>query len=164
MHPRALARRAQHYNGCMTLPFIQEHKAAIIGILVLIILGTLFVALRGEEDTWLCVDGQWMAHGQPSAPKPASGCGAGAVADFSETGHFTRDNPGLKPGVWYLVYEKPGAPALTAELRFTSASSCKYGPTEGSCPDVLLPSSAMTHVTGIKNTDGSVTVLTAVSP
>ena len=28
------------------------------------------------------------------------------------------NNPGLKPNIWYLVYEKNGAPALKVELAF----------------------------------------------
>lgn len=30
--------------------------------------------LRGDEDTWLCQNGQWVKHGQPSAPQPTSQC------------------------------------------------------------------------------------------
>src|SRR3989338_3983077 len=35
---------------------------------------------------------------------------------FSQEGTVVKDNPGLKAGVWYLVYEKSGSPALTKEL------------------------------------------------
>ncbi|MBM3205336.1 thermonuclease family protein [Candidatus Shapirobacteria bacterium] len=35
-----------------------------------------FLGLRGltGEDTWLCQNGQWVKHGQPSAPKPTTPC------------------------------------------------------------------------------------------
>jgi hypothetical protein len=121
--------------------------------------------LRGNEDTWLCTDGQWVAHGHPAAPIPQEDCGNPApIADFNETGHLASDLPGLKPGTWYLVYEKPGAPALTAQLWFASSSVCVFNSTRGTCPDALLLSSAMTHVTGMKKTDGSIEVLTATTP
>lgn len=43
----------------------------------------------------------------PSAP---------AGVPFAEDGNVVRDNPGQRPGVWYLVYEKPGQPGLSVEL------------------------------------------------
>ncbi|MDO9445928.1 MAG: hypothetical protein Q7K37_11485 [Dehalococcoidia bacterium] len=53
---------------------------------------------------------------EPPAPTPQ--------IDFERTGNLVRDNPGLPPGVWFLLYEEPGAPALTAELEFAAESSC----------------------------------------
>lgn len=54
-------------------------NAAIIIVLavILVIVAGLVVAslLRGEEDTWLCENGQWVKHGQPSAAQPTTGCG-----------------------------------------------------------------------------------------
>ncbi|MGE3855683.1 MAG: hypothetical protein AB7G21_01850 [Dehalococcoidia bacterium] len=35
-----------------------------------------------------------------------------------------RDNPGLPPGQWHLLFERPGAPALTRLLIFDASSSC----------------------------------------
>ncbi|HSV94733.1 MAG TPA: hypothetical protein VLH94_02005, partial [Spirochaetia bacterium] len=31
--------------------------------------------LGGNEDTWVCTNGVWEQHGQPTAPKPTTGCG-----------------------------------------------------------------------------------------
>lgn len=31
--------------------------------------------IGGDEDTWICVEGQWLAHGHPSAPMPTRECG-----------------------------------------------------------------------------------------
>ena len=51
-----------------------------IGVLIIIVvaavllLGLIFL-LRGSEDTWLCVNGEWVKHGVPSAPMPTTGCG-----------------------------------------------------------------------------------------
>lgn len=53
----------------------------------------------------------------PHAPPPP------IVVSFSETGNLVRDNPGAPPGVWQLVYEKPGAPALTVSLDFSGFAS-----------------------------------------
>lgn len=44
-----------------------------------------FLFLRGNEDTWLCVEGQWVAHGHPSAPQPTTGCGQQSLSEISPT-------------------------------------------------------------------------------
>ncbi len=47
-------------------------------IIALFALGGAMLALRvfsGPEDTWICQNGQWTAHGKPAAPKPTTGCG-----------------------------------------------------------------------------------------
>jgi hypothetical protein len=52
-------------------------KIYIVGIVVLVLFVTLFAVrfLSGSEDDWICVNGQWVKHGVPSAPRPTSGCG-----------------------------------------------------------------------------------------
>lgn len=44
----------------------------IIGVLAAAAVG--LVLLRGNEDTWLCVDGEWVKHGNPAAFKPTKPC------------------------------------------------------------------------------------------
>ncbi len=39
------------------------------------ILGFLRFVVGGSEDTWMCVGGEWVKHGVPSAPMPEGGCG-----------------------------------------------------------------------------------------
>jgi hypothetical protein len=39
--------------------------------------------------------------------------------NFRKSGHIFINNPGFKPGVWYLTYEEPGQPALSKELKIT---------------------------------------------
>ncbi len=54
-------------------------KNIVIALAAVLIIFTvvLFVhfVIGGPEDTWICEDDQWIKHGQPQAPKPASGCG-----------------------------------------------------------------------------------------
>jgi hypothetical protein len=49
----------------------------IIGALLLLGVGvfSLRFLLGGSEDSWICQDGQWIKHGNPSAPAPSGGCG-----------------------------------------------------------------------------------------
>lgn len=42
-------------------------------VLFVIVVGTLLF-LRGNEDNWICVNNQWVKHGNPTAPKPEMGC------------------------------------------------------------------------------------------
>ncbi|MFA6918773.1 MAG: DUF333 domain-containing protein [Patescibacteria group bacterium] len=39
-------------------------------ILALIIVATGLIILRGNEDTWICVNDQWVKHGNPRSPQP----------------------------------------------------------------------------------------------
>jgi hypothetical protein len=43
---------------------------------------------------------------------------------FIQEGVLVKNNPGLKEGVWYLVYEKPSQPGLNVELQFNEESIC----------------------------------------
>ncbi len=55
-----------------------KRKLIIIGILILMGILAVFVLrffVGGDEDTWLCVNGEWIKHGNPSAAKPTEGCG-----------------------------------------------------------------------------------------
>lgn len=48
-------------------------------VLVLFFLVVGLFAMRfifgGDEDIWICENGVWVAHGNPSDPKPEEGCG-----------------------------------------------------------------------------------------
>jgi hypothetical protein len=46
----------------------------IITILFLILVGIVLV-LRGNENTWICSNGSWIKHGNPTAVMPTKSCG-----------------------------------------------------------------------------------------
>lgn len=48
----------------------------VVLILVVILLAWFFVrfVIGGPEDDWICVNNEWVKHGNPSAPKPTTGC------------------------------------------------------------------------------------------
>jgi hypothetical protein len=54
-------------------------KKIIVASLIIFLLGFSFLFLRfvigGDEDTWLCENGQWVKHGNPSRVKPSETCG-----------------------------------------------------------------------------------------
>jgi hypothetical protein len=54
-----------------------KKKIVILGIIILVFVGLLFVRffLGGPEDDWICNNGQWTKHGNPSVEAPTFGCG-----------------------------------------------------------------------------------------
>ncbi|HEX9008051.1 MAG TPA: hypothetical protein VF837_02205 [Patescibacteria group bacterium] len=46
--------------------------AGILVVLLGIVIGFRFIF---PEDTWICSNNQWVRHGNPSTPKPLTGCG-----------------------------------------------------------------------------------------
>jgi hypothetical protein len=137
----------------------------ILLVLIVVIFISIFnLRLFSTEDEWVCSNDQWVRHGNPASLQPQTGCGKVTIntdTNFDEMGHFVKDNPGLKPNVWYLVYEKPGAPAMTIELVFDSGSVCIWGEKLGICPDVFLPRSSLTRVRGVLIPNGAVRVVDA---
>ncbi|MDD2758523.1 MAG: DUF333 domain-containing protein [Patescibacteria group bacterium] len=55
----------------------------ILAATAMIILAARF--LGGDEDTWLCQDGVWTKHGNPSEPMPTTGCGVTAEPTDTST-------------------------------------------------------------------------------
>jgi len=54
-------------------------KKILIILFILFLIGFSFLVLRfvigGDEDTWICENGQWVKHGNPSRAKPLETCG-----------------------------------------------------------------------------------------
>lgn len=78
-----------------------RNKVAIVIALVFvaIILAISGIRFFSGEDSWICVDGQWVKHGHPESPAPEAGCGENKkeeiivedeVAENTETGE--KDN------------------------------------------------------------------------
>lgn len=53
--------------------------------------------------------------------------------NFNQIGHLVYNNPGMKKDTWYLIYEQPGASALSKELQFDSASACAINTPAAPC-------------------------------
>ena len=102
-------------------------KWIIIGILI-IFAGILIARFSANEDTWICVNNKWEKHGNPTSPIPQSGCGNGQElqSNFKKSGYLSdRETDKANDGI-YLVYEEPGAPALSAKLKFDEKSTCVF--------------------------------------
>ena len=68
--------------------------------------------------------------------------------NFEKTGNLTTGNPGQKANTWYLVYEKPGQPGLSAELVFGPESVCVNGNKAELCIPGELNAGDRVKVTG----------------
>ncbi|MFH1192719.1 MAG: hypothetical protein V1656_00130 [Candidatus Jorgensenbacteria bacterium] len=57
----------------------QKSKIWVGAAVALVVVLVLVVVMRGfsGEDDWLCGGGQWVKHGNPSAPMPTEPCGTG---------------------------------------------------------------------------------------
>lgn len=129
--------------------------------LVLIIAGILLamsLSDKGVQDepvactmeAKLCPDGSAVGRTGPScefAPCPSGG-------QFTAEGNIVRNNPGLKPDTWYLVYESAAAPALTTELIFDAESECVSEGRTISCALTTFPQGTRAHIAGTTMGDG----------
>ncbi len=52
----------------MKVPMLLKILSVIFIILFILLL------IRGPEDTWICQDGNWVRHGNPSAAMPTKPC------------------------------------------------------------------------------------------
>lgn len=68
--------------------------------------------------------------------------------NFNQIGNLTYNNPGMKPETWFLVYEAPGQPTLTKELRFDSASACAINAPAAPCDLSKLESGVRVRIEG----------------
>lgn len=53
---------------------MKKNLIFIVVIVIIILSATVLFFLRGDENTWLCDQGQWVKHGQPLVPKPEEDC------------------------------------------------------------------------------------------
>ena len=55
---------------------MKRYLAFILAIAAFVAGALLMRTFSGPEDSWICSDGQWTAHGNPSAPRPTTACGS----------------------------------------------------------------------------------------
>jgi len=46
----------------------------ILASIAVIVMAIIAIRLQTPEDTWLCQNGTWVKHGNPSAPAPVKPC------------------------------------------------------------------------------------------
>lgn len=62
----------RYYNK---IAFLEKKIAyVVVGVLLILLLAIFGLRLISGEDGWLCQDGHWVKHGQPSSPMPTLEC------------------------------------------------------------------------------------------
>ena len=118
--------------------------AAFFVVLVALVFAVRFL-IGGPEDTWLCVDGAWQAHGRPAAPPPTSGCGAELPASptaevpFFKDAHLARGEAGMNPDTWYLKYSTEAGEGMM-EVSFAEGAECRVDGAAADCAAMNPPS------------------------
>jgi hypothetical protein len=56
-------------------------KLFLLLLIIFIVIITAGIRTFTDEDDWLCINGEWTKHGNPSAPKPISFCEKSCVSD-----------------------------------------------------------------------------------
>lgn len=59
---------------------VKSLKIALWVVVTIVVLAGVVLALRGEEDTWVCTSGGWAKHGNPATTVPATPCPPGSAA------------------------------------------------------------------------------------
>ena len=69
-----------------------KRNLIIITGVIAIILAVLFgLRLFSGEDSWICQNGEWIKHGNPSAPKPTESCGGNNQQTIKVKVYFNND-------------------------------------------------------------------------
>jgi hypothetical protein len=72
---------------------------------------------------------------------------------FSEEGTLTKDNPGMKKGAWYLVYNESESTSQSIRLEIPSESICAVHGVGKRCSQVELEKGAQVNIQGTLDGD-----------
>ncbi len=126
---------------------MKNQKTLIYIIIALAVLAIIFIGFRifTPEDTWLCQNGQWVKHGNPSAPQPIQSCGNGNMIQNGNSNQninqANTSNPNLK-----LTNLQPNQKISSP---FTLSGEARLWYFEGSFPLRLEDNQGKTLATGI---------------
>ena len=68
---------------------IRNKILVVVGVTIFVLLSTLLaIRFLSGEDGWLCVDNQWVRHGNPRESAPENGCGAVKKEQTTEEGEI----------------------------------------------------------------------------
>src|SRR3989344_213932 len=63
---------------------MKKKDIVLLSVGILVAVGALLFVIKGDEDAWLCIDGNWVAHGTPRTERPVSACGQVAGGSFED--------------------------------------------------------------------------------
>lgn len=103
---------------------MKNRVVLVVGAL-LILLGLLYLRSKTPEDTWICQNGAWVKHGNPTFPMPTRNCNDGDQASPEEAAKLP--NPASqncldKGGKLEMIQETAGTLGI---CRFTDGTACE---------------------------------------
>ncbi len=120
---------------------MSNKNLTILLIALVIILGAIFAYFKfSSEDSWMCQNGQWVKHGNPSATMPTTGCGVIANNNYNDNNNGNvnaNDNINTIPEEINVKIDNIRAgDTITNPLTITGSARLWYF--EGSFPVTLL--------------------------
>lgn len=107
---------------------MKDRRALVVGF-ILVLLGTIFLfRLLSGEDNWICQDGTWVKHGNPSGPVPTGICKDGEqIIPQKGEDNLNMINPASgycreQGGTWERYQETAGEIGL---CRFADGTVCE---------------------------------------
>ncbi|MDD4628588.1 MAG: hypothetical protein PHE68_04320 [Candidatus Peribacteraceae bacterium] len=115
---------------------------------IIVTAGGIFVYQKAQEDTWLCQNGQWVKHGNPTNPMPIGKCGAAGSSGASSLKPVQSSS--AKQSVASLPASKGATTSKAATKTFTAADFEITYPDWAPLPPTAILEPANTKV-GVRN-------------
>lgn len=74
--------------------------------------------------------------------------------DFDQRGMLTRNEPGLTPGVWYLMYGEANETAVPVRIMFDENSECITSAGRGACERSIFEDGLKVEIRGSRQEIG----------
>ncbi|MDD5751105.1 MAG: hypothetical protein PHS73_01120, partial [Candidatus Peribacteraceae bacterium] len=104
-------------------------KKFVIAFVLGIVLtgGVFFVAARmfSDEDTWICTDGKWVKHGNPTAPMPLGRCGSSSSASSMSESSASSIKSSSSTAESSVASSKSSAKAASSQAKASSSAPAK---------------------------------------
>jgi uncharacterized protein len=105
---------------------MKVNKKWVIGGIILLLSGLIYLRAKTPEDTWICQSGVWVKHGNPSFPQPTSKCTDGeqviSAEDAAKLPNPASQNCIDKGGKLEMVQETAGTLGI---CRFADGTACE---------------------------------------
>lgn len=108
-------------------------KRITIGLVViLLIIFSVLILFKSNEDTWICDNGQWVKHGSPKSPMPTKECLGKSPTVTQKSENISVESPkgNTKVSIPFVVYGK--ARVFENQLNYRVLDDKKNNLLEGS--------------------------------
>ena len=107
-------------------------RIAIGLVVILLIIFSVLILFRANEDTWICDNGQWVKHGNPKSPMPTKKCVDKAPTVTQKSENISLDSPKANAKVSITFVVKGSARVFENQLNYRILDSKGNKVLEGS--------------------------------